>query len=379
MASSAVRPVVREHHSAPDIVGTAVLGCCAVWALVCAAGRTARPEGVLLAVLAVAAGYACGRIAGSLLPVAAATAAALAGLGLACTVPDGMSGHGGAHAAQFTLAVGAACGAAWATRSAALRLALRLLAVAITAMALVVGSVVGCVAGALVLLCSLAVARTRRRLPGLAGLALVATVAVGGCWAMAEDALPGALSAPLRDRLGEHRVRLWHDAAQIAEHGPLRGAGPDRFGELSPTAQQSPAAADNTPYSAPLQQAAGQGLPGLALLGTAFGWLLYALWRSPRHTPAVLTAAAALTALAVESAFGNALSFPEVTAGAGLLAGLATARLPEADPDQGPGPGHRGAAHSRTRDANRSSPTSMVSGVSWLRERRICSSPPSPP
>ncbi|MGY0056171.1 O-antigen ligase family protein [Streptomyces sp. LZ34] len=331
MASSAARPVVREHNSAPDLVGAAVLGCCAAWALVCATGRTARPEGVLLAVLAVAAGYACGRIAGSLLPVASTAAAALAGLGLACTVPDGASGQGGAHAAQFTLAVGAACGAAWAARSAALRLALRLLAVSITAMALVAGSTVGCVAGALVLVCSLAVARTRRRLPGLAGLALIAAVAVGGCWAMAEDALPGALSAPLRDRLGEHRVRLWHDAVQIAEHGPLRGAGPDRFGELSPTAQRSPAA-DDTPYSAPLQQAAGQGLPGLALLGAAFGWLLYALWRSPRHTPAVLTAAAALTALAVESALGNALSFPEVTAGAGLIAGLATARLPEPDP-----------------------------------------------
>lgn len=312
-------------------MGAAVLGCCAAWALICAVGRTARPEGVLLAVLAVAAGYACGRIAGSLLPVASATAAAFAGLGLACTVPDGVSGHGGAHAAQFTLAVGAACGAAWAARSAVLRLALRLLAVAIPAMALIAGSTVGGAAGALVLLCSLTVARTRRRLPGLAGLALVAAVAVGGCWAMAENALPGALSAPLHDRLGEHRVRLWHDAVQIAEHAPLRGAGPDRFGELSPTAQRS-AAVDDTPYSAPLQQAAGQGLPGLALLAAAFGWLLYALWRSPRRTPAVLTAAAALTALAVESALGNALSFPEVTAGAGLIAGLATARLPEADP-----------------------------------------------
>ncbi|MEU5106243.1 O-antigen ligase family protein [Streptomyces sp. NPDC021354] len=333
MASSAARPVVRKHSSAPDIVGSAVLGCCAAWALVCAAGRTARPEGVLLAVLAVAAGYASGRIAGSLLPVASATAAALAGLGLACTVPDGAGGHdGAAHAALFTLAVGAACGAAWGARSAVLRLALRLLAVAIAATALVAGSPAGCAAGALVLLCSLAAARARRRLPGLAGLALVAAVAVGGCWAIAEDTLPDRLSAPLRDRLGEHRVRLWQDAVRIAGHGPLRGAGPDRFGELSPTVQRSVTASDDTPSSAPLQQAAGQGLPGAALLGAAFGWLLYALWRSPRRTPAVLTAAATLTALAVESVLGNALSFPEVTAGAGLIAGLATARLPDADP-----------------------------------------------
>ncbi|MBN6543029.1 O-antigen polymerase, partial [Streptomyces bryophytorum] len=39
-----------------------VLVCCAVWALVAAAGRPARPEGTLLALLAVTAGYALGRI-----------------------------------------------------------------------------------------------------------------------------------------------------------------------------------------------------------------------------------------------------------------------------------------------------------------------------
>ncbi|OMI36151.1 O-antigen ligase family protein, partial [Streptomyces sparsogenes] len=198
-------------------------------------------------------------------------------------------------------------------------------------MAMAAGSTAGCVAGALVLLCSLAAARARHRLPGLAAMALVAAVAVAGCWAVAVDALPGGLSAPVRDRLGDHRVGLWHDAARIAEQDPLRGVGPDRFGELSPTVQESAAVGD-TPRSAPLQQAAGQGLPGPALLGAAFGWLLYALWRSPRPAPAVLTAAAALTALAVESVLGDALSFPEVTAGAGLIAGLATARLPEAVP-----------------------------------------------
>ncbi|URN13831.1 hypothetical protein LUW77_27995 [Streptomyces radiopugnans] len=64
----------------PDVAGAAVLGCCAGWVLLCAAGRDARPEGVLLAVLAVAAGYACGRIGGSLLPVATPAGAALAGL-----------------------------------------------------------------------------------------------------------------------------------------------------------------------------------------------------------------------------------------------------------------------------------------------------------
>jgi predicted branched-subunit amino acid permease len=71
--------------------------------------------------------------------------------------------------------------------------------------------------------------------------------------------------------------------------------------------------------------AAEQGVVGVVLLAAAFCWLLYALWRSRRSTPIVLTAGAALTALAGIAAVGNALSFTMVSVGAGLLAGLATA------------------------------------------------------
>lgn len=78
---------------------------------------------------------------------------------------------------------------------------------------------------------------------------------------------------------------------------------------------------------------------GVLLLGAAFGWLLYVLWRSPRATHVVLTAGAALTALAVLSGVGNALSFTPVTAGAGLLAGLASARRPIGDGGPAHGPG----------------------------------------
>ncbi|MET7900808.1 O-antigen ligase family protein [Streptomyces sp. NPDC005336] len=333
-------PVVKDHgrgdHDRPalsgasDLAGAAVLGGCAVWALVSAMGRLARPEGVLLAVLAVAAGYACGRIAGSLLPVAAATGAALAGLGLACTTTlNGLAGHEGLGAAQWTLATGSACCAAWAARQSVLRLALWALAVAITLTAAVGGSDADWLASGGVLVCALVAARLRQRLLGLVTLALIAAVAVGGCWAVAQDAVPGGLPPALRAQLTEHRIRLWQDAAHIAEASPVRGAGADRFGELSPTAAQS-AGPEATPHSAPLQLAADQGLPGVVLLSAAFGWMLYALWRSPRATPIVLTAAAALTALAIESSLGNALSFPQITAGAGLLAGLATARRLEA-------------------------------------------------
>ncbi|WKX73644.1 O-antigen ligase [Streptomyces sp. XD-27] len=316
---------------ASDTAGVLILGGCAIWALVSAAGRAARPEGVLLAVLAVAAGYACGRMAGALLPVAATAATALAGLALTSTtwitgVDGGPAGRSGADAAQLILAAGAACCAAWATRRPVLRLGLGLLAAGVAGAALAIGSVPACAAAAGVLLCSLAAGRMRHRLLGLAGLALVAAVAVGGCWAVAQNALPSGLGGAVQGQLTEHRIRLWQDAARIAEDHPVRGAGPDLYSELSPVARES-AEPDGKPHSAPLQQAAEQGVPGMVLLAAAFGWLLYALWLSPRSTQVVLTAGAALTALAVAATLGNALSFPQVTAGAGLLAGLATAHV----------------------------------------------------
>ncbi|NED12002.1 O-antigen polymerase, partial [Streptomyces sp. SID9124] len=64
-------------HSASDAAGALILAACAIWSLISAAGRETRPEGVLLALLAVAAGFACGRICGTLLPVATAAGAAL--------------------------------------------------------------------------------------------------------------------------------------------------------------------------------------------------------------------------------------------------------------------------------------------------------------
>ncbi|MEU1071419.1 O-antigen ligase family protein [Streptomyces sp. NPDC005878] len=332
-------------RAAPDLVGVLVLGACAGWSLVTAAGREARPEGVLLAVLAVAAGYALGRISGSLVPVATAACAATAGLLLAYASRDGvpgatvdpLPGHIGVSAALPALAAGAACCGAWAARTAAARLVLRLLAAGCAGTALALGSAAGCVAALGILLCSLAAARMRHRTVGLAGLAAVAALVAGGSVAVAEDVLPAGLTVSLEGQLTPERVLLWRDAMDLAEEHPLRGTGPDRFGGLSPVALQSPVAAGK-PHSALLQQTSEQGVLGTGLLAATYGWLLYALWRSPRTTPVVLTAGAALTALAAFACVGNALSFSPVTMGAGLLAGLATARphgdgQPEAERD----------------------------------------------
>ncbi|MEU3949808.1 O-antigen ligase family protein [Streptomyces sp. NPDC029526] len=310
-----------------------VMGACAAWPLITAAVRGGRPEGMLLAVLAVAAGYAAGRIGGALLPVAAPAVAALAGAGSAVLVPDltpgpqlvTPPGHAGATAAVLALSAGGACCAAGAASGRAVRLALRLLAAGIVVTGAALGSVGGCVAAAVVLLCSLVAGRAVRRGPGLAALAVTAAGVTGLTWAVAGRAVPEGFAAALEGRLTPHRVELWRDALTMAEQHPGVGVGPGNFGSLSTAAARSVLSGDR-PHSAPLQLAAEQGLVGAALLAAAFGWILHALWRSPRSTAVVLTAGAALTAVAAVAAVGNALSFSAVPLGAGLLAGLATAR-----------------------------------------------------
>ncbi|RVU22375.1 O-antigen ligase domain-containing protein [Streptomyces antnestii] len=322
-----------ERHNVADVAGVVALGACAVWSLITATARAGRPEGVLLAVLAVAAGYVCGRISGALVPMAAPCAAALAELGLALASPHAVPapdtgsplGRTGATAALLVLATGAACCAAWATRRLPARVALFLLAGGAVVAAVDAGSVVAVTACTGVLLCSLASARMRYRGLGLAGFGLVTALVTGLALALLKGVLPSGLDDSLSGQLTQHRVLLWRDALRLTESEPGLGVGPGRFGELSPTAGET-LLSDGKPHSAPLQMAAEQGLVGVCLLVAVFCWLLYVLWRSARSTPVVLTAGAALTALAALATLGNALSFTTVTAGAGLLAGVATAR-----------------------------------------------------
>ncbi|MDJ0342867.1 O-antigen ligase family protein [Streptomyces sp. H10-C2] len=333
------RDGAEEHArgSRTDALGIAVLVGCATWSLIAAAGRPARPEGLLLALLAVTAGYATGRIAGALLPVAAPAGVALAIVGATLVMPGRLSGDGttpplgypNADAALLVLATGAACCAAWSATAPPLRLALRLLGAGAGGLALAIGSTAGFAASVGVMLCSLAAARMRRRLLALVGFALAAAIAVGGTYAVAADALPPGLSASLTGQLTAPRVALWHDAVGMARDHPVRGVGPDRFRVARSSALTS-VEGPPTPQSAAFQVAAEQGLPGVALLAAAFAWVLCTLWRSPRATPVVLSAGAALTGLAMLAAVDHVLSYAVVTAAAGILAGLAAARpLPE--------------------------------------------------
>ncbi|MEV5611234.1 O-antigen ligase family protein [Streptomyces sp. NPDC052225] len=329
----------RRRRGLSDAAGIAVLGACAGWCLITATARAGRPEGVLLAVLAVAAGYACGRIGGALVPVAASGAVGVGGLCLvlvlphAVPAPDTISplGRAGATAALLALSTGALCCAAWSASRRAVRIALHCAAAGAVVVAAAVGSGAGAAACAGVVLCSLATARMRRRALGLAGLGFATALVAGLGVALAKGILPTGLTASLEGQLTPHRVLLWRDALHLAERDPALGSGPGSFEQLSPTVAQSPLP-DGRPHSAVLQMAAEQGVFGVVLLAAAYCWLLYALWRSARSTPVVLAAGAALTSVAAMAAAGNALSFTTVTAGVGLLAGIATAEPLQDDP-----------------------------------------------
>lgn len=317
--------------SAADAVGVIVLGACAAWSLVTAAVTGGRPEGSLLAVLAVAAGYAGGRVSGALLPVAAPALGALAGTALAVAAPypaplaDGspLPDDTAGSAAVLALSAGAACCAARAAERPATRSVLWLLAGAVVVTAALLGSPAGAAAALVVVVCA-PVAGRLGRARGLVGLGAAAALTAVGTWALAVRAVPGGPGSAMGDTLVTHRVRLWHDALGLAVDHWVLGAGPGRFGELSPTLAGA-LMGDGSARSALFQQAAEQGLVGVALLGAGYCWLLHALWRSPRPTAVVLTAGAALTVLAALAITGDALSHTTVTAGAGLLAGLATA------------------------------------------------------
>lgn len=331
-AGAATDAALERRGGASDAIGVAVLGCCAAWSLISATARAGRPEGVLLAVLAVIAGFACGRIGGALVPVGSSCAVGLGGLCLALTAPYAVPtpdvvtpmGRVGATAALLALSTGALCCAAWSARRRAARIALHLAAAGSVVVAFVVDSAGGIVACAGVVLCSLAAARLRRRAIGLVGLGLSTAIMAGLGVALAKNVLPSGPTASLEAWLSPRRVLLWRDALHLAENDPALGTGPGRFEDLSPTLAQSPLS-DGKPHSAVLQMAAEQGLVGVLLLATAYCWLLYVLWRSARSTQVVLAAGAALTAVAAMALVGNALSFTTVTAGVGLLAGIATA------------------------------------------------------
>ncbi|WP_051941304.1 hypothetical protein [Phaeacidiphilus oryzae] len=306
-----------------DVTGLLLLVACASWVVYCSAGRDARPEDPLIALLAATAGFAVGRIAGAVRPAAAPAAAglALAVLAALAAFVPALTGSALAPdavpapavrpsiaaspptAALSALAVALLCLAALRADRWAARRALFLVALLTTAqLALTAGLSPGTIAAVGTVLVCAAGVRARHRLGGILLLGtLGAAIAAGALLTARQGLLPA-----------------WHPAyAQLAAH-PLRGLGPGLLD--SPTA-----------VPALLRAGAQLGLPGLLLLGAAYVWGQYALLLAPAPAPQALTGAAALTFLAVEAATADALTTPLVAAATGLLLGLTTAR-PEPPP-----------------------------------------------
>jgi O-antigen ligase len=298
-----------------DVVGFLLLAACAAWTDYCASGREAHPEGVLLGLLAVSAGYATGRITGALAPLGGLVVPAVAAAVFAPSFGVRIVGDD-AVAALLSLAVGAACCAGYAARERGLRWTARgcvLLAMVLAAESLLTNATLGALACGGTLVVAGSVYRTRNRGRALVLLGFCTLLAVGGVLLFAHSGgVDPAAGGPAAE-VSAQRLALWRDAWHGVVQQPWRGVGPGDF-------------ADGSASSAALEQAAEQGWPGLALLGGAYVWCLWALGRSPRPTPAVLSAAGAMTALGVQAAATPVLSVPAVVVCGGLLLGLGVAR-----------------------------------------------------
>ncbi|WP_042381441.1 O-antigen ligase family protein [Streptacidiphilus melanogenes] len=298
-----------------DVVGFVLLAACAAWTDYCASGREAHPEGALLGLLAVSAGYATGRITGALAPLGGLVVPAAAAAVFAPAVGVRVLGDD-AVAALLSLAVGAACCAGYAARERRLRWAARgcvLLALVLTAESLLTNATLGALACGGTLVVAGSVHRTRNRRRALLLLGACAALAVGAVLVCAHGGGTDPSAGGPTAEVSAQRLAVWQDAWQAVAQQPWRGVGPGDF-------------ADGSASSASLQQAAEQGWPGLVLLGGAFAWCLWWLGRSPRPTSAALSAAGAMTALGVQAAATPVLSVPAVVVCAGLLLGLGVAR-----------------------------------------------------
>jgi hypothetical protein len=179
-------------------------------------------------------------------------------------------------------------------------------------------------------------------------LAVTGVLAVGslvGAVALGAIYQPGPRTSPV-DRvvdasIGELRVVLWNEALEVLASDPLRGVGPGRFDELSPTAV---AHEDGRwVHNEFLEVAVAAGLPGAALLVALVGWCVAFLWRS-RADARTLVILTALMGLVVNSNLDYIWHFAEIPIGLALLIGVSSGGLATTAPAGGGRPLSREAS-----------------------------------
>lgn len=319
-----------------DLVGVAVLGLSILWVSIAAADRAARIMPSVLLLLALAGAYIVGRAAGVphavTLPATVACAIALL-LALGSSVAGAVApplGYGNANGALGVQGIAAAVMAAVSSRHPTSRRALYVLAALLLVETGLTRSLAATLTGVVVLGTGLIapVVRGRRLLAAsgilLIGAGVVATTVIGARYQPHQQTPQSVVVA--QDVLSSRRVQLWHDAVAMVSNDPVRGVGPGRFSVESSTARSDPDA--RWAHSAPLQQAAEQGVPGVVLLGAMVCWAFAVLIRSPRPDPVIACTLAGLIAFAVQATVDYIAYFPAIPAVLVLLLGVATAPLP---------------------------------------------------
>lgn len=316
-----------------DAAGLTLVTLAVGWTLLSAgANAGSRPVPTVLTLLLLPLAVAGGRgarhhLAGAVTAVGAllGLAGLLLGLGLTLQPFDPASAplrYGNANGSLFGL-LALAVAAVLVAMPAAQRTARRGASVLLVA-ALVLCGLTGSIAALAATVVGLALAggALALRCPwsAIPGATVVVLVMLGATAALAVGAGP---DEPAPDSLGV-RVSLWREAAALGQEEPVTGVGPGRFeSEQAFTDDRDLRRA----HSAPLQQLAEQGAPGLVLLLGLGGWALAALW-AVRDDPVAAVGAGAVTAVALEATFDWVLSEPAVTLGLAVLVGAATARRP---------------------------------------------------
>lgn len=321
----------RARRSRADPALLTVLLALAGWTLWVSADGQARPGPAIALIALVAAAYVAGRLA-SRIPAAVGTVSAVlaVGVGLAMlTSPGALSGaahapplgYGNANGALYALGAGAALVAGLSSGRPVARLLGVLAAAGFTGLAGLTGSQAGAAvaAGLVVLGAALALRPTLGRpVPALAALAvalaLVSTVALS-------LAPSGGPASALEGALSSRRITLWTEALDLLDSAPVRGVGPGRFQDESPTARADDDA--RWAHSLWLQQAAETGLPGLVLLLTAVGIVVLRVRADGRDDGGVPAMGAAIVGgLLVHASIDYVVHFPVLPTFAALLAGL---------------------------------------------------------
>jgi hypothetical protein len=310
-----------------------------------AAGHLLPPTAYVLAPLALVIGVVMGRLVaerarpsdvqGTLLVVAT-----ILFLGVVSSPEPGKAPlvYPNANAALAVQVIGL-CGLALLGTNPRSRPRLVVVTAALIATAAVVANAsTGALAVALPLLAVIAVAtwgRVRRRWWAVLGGAAVILVVAGQVVRLADLAdWPGWASAAIDST----RRSLWRDATALWSRHPAVGSGPGSFARFSPLAEDPDTSAA---HSSVLQVGAETGWVGVAIVGLVV--LAGLLWAARGTARYAVVAAAAWTALVVQSLTDHLLDFPPVVLAAGLVLGwaAATGRSEELDVAEGerPGPG----------------------------------------